>query len=36
MILLDHADLNEDWFDAAVIERWRHGRKLVPLDWIDS
>lgn len=36
VILLDHADLNEDWFDAAVIERWRHGRKLVPLDWIDS
>lgn len=36
VILLDHADLNEDWFNAAVIERWRHGRKLVPLDWIDS
>lgn len=36
VILLDHADLNDDWFDAAVIERWRHGRKLVPLDWIDS
>ncbi len=35
VILLDHADLNEDWFDAAVIERWRHGRKLVPLDWIN-
>ena len=36
VILLDHADLKEDWFDGAVIERWRHGRKLVPLDWIDS
>ncbi|WP_215766981.1 DUF3732 domain-containing protein [Gluconobacter cerinus] len=36
VILLDHADLNEDWFNAAVIERWRHGCKLVPLDWIDS
>lgn len=36
VILLDHADLKEDWFDAAVIERWRHGRKLVPLDWIDQ
>ena len=36
VILLDHADLKEDWFDAAVIERWRHGRKLVPLDWINQ
>lgn len=36
VILLDHADLNEDWFNAAVIERWRHGCKLVPLEWIDS
>ncbi|MES3043967.1 DUF3732 domain-containing protein [Sphingomonas faeni] len=36
IILLDHADLKEEWFDAAVIERWRHGRKLVPLDWIDE
>ncbi len=36
VILLEHADLNEDWFNATVIVRWRHGRKLVPLDWIDS
>jgi hypothetical protein len=35
-LVLSHADLNGAWFDAVVIERWRHGRKLVPLNWIDS
>jgi hypothetical protein len=34
IIVLDHADLKRDWFEDAVIERWRKGKKLVPLDWI--
>lgn len=34
IILIDHADLKDDWFADAVVERWRQGEKLVPLDWI--
>jgi hypothetical protein len=36
VIVCDHADLPEAWFDQAVRERWRHGLKLIPADWIDS
>lgn len=32
-IVLDHADEDEDWFQDCVIERWRDGRKLVPIEW---
>ncbi|MFO0586955.1 MAG: DUF3732 domain-containing protein [Polyangiaceae bacterium] len=34
IIVLDHADLKEEWFDSCVVERWRGGRKLVPLSWV--
>lgn len=33
VILIEHADLNEDWYREAVVERWRGGTKLVPEDW---
>lgn len=33
VIVLDHADLKEDWFKTAVVERWR-GRKLIPAEWL--
>lgn len=33
VILIEHADLNEAWYRDAVAERWRGGKKLVPLDW---
>jgi hypothetical protein len=33
VILIEHADINEDWYRDAVIERWRGGKKLVPEDW---
>jgi Protein of unknown function (DUF3732) len=33
IIILDHADLKEPWFDATVVERWRGGTKLVPDSW---
>ncbi len=33
IVLTEHADINEDWFQAAVTERWRQGKKLVPDDW---
>jgi len=35
VIITDHADLAADWFQAAVIERWRKGKKLVPIEWIE-
>jgi len=33
IIVTEHADLNETWYQAAVLERWRGGLKLVPEDW---
>lgn len=33
VILTEHADINESWFQDAIVERWRHGKKLVPDDW---
>ena len=33
VILIEHADLNEDWYRNAIVERWRGGKKLVPEDW---
>lgn len=34
VIVLDHADLKRPWFDDAVVERWRGGRKLIPDTWL--
>lgn len=33
VILVEHADLNEEWYQEAVVERWRGGTMLVPDDW---
>jgi len=33
VIITEHADINESWFQDAVAERWRQGKKLVPDDW---
>jgi len=33
VVITEHADINEPWFQDAVAERWRHGKKLVPDDW---
>lgn len=35
IIVTDHADLNEPWFERAVVERWRRGKKLVPEGWLE-
>ena len=35
IIMTDHADINEDWFQNCVVERWRGGVKLVPEEWIE-
>jgi hypothetical protein len=33
VIIVDHADINEKYFQDAVIEKWWDGTKLVPTDW---
>lgn len=33
VIITEHADLNEPWYQEAVVEKWRRGTKLVPDDW---
>jgi len=33
IIITDHADLREQWFQECVIEKWREGNKLVPDHW---
>ena len=33
VVITEHADINEDWYQEAVVERWRQGLKLVPDDW---
>jgi hypothetical protein len=35
VIVLDHADFDEDWFQDAVRQRWRDGEALIPQSWID-
>lgn len=35
VIITDHADLAADWFQEAVVEKWRKGKKLVPVEWIE-
>jgi len=34
IIVMDHADLKQNWFESAVVERWRRGEKLVPVGWV--
>lgn len=33
VVITEHADINEDWYQASIAERWRGGLKLVPEDW---
>ena len=35
IIVMDHADLRREWFERAVVERWRRGKKLVPKSWFE-
>lgn len=36
IIVMDHADLKEEWFQDAVTERWRGGKKLIPTEWLTT
>ncbi len=33
VVMTEHADLAEVWYQDAIVERWRGGTKLVPDDW---
>ena len=33
VVITEHADINEEWYQQAVVERWRSGLKLIPDDW---
>ncbi|MFB6563913.1 DUF3732 domain-containing protein [Streptomyces sp. NPDC056400] len=36
IIVSDHANLDEPWFQDSVRHNWRGGRKLIPQTWIDA
>lgn len=33
IIITDHANIEEKWFQDCIVERWREGNKLVPPEW---
>jgi hypothetical protein len=33
VVIMEHAEIGEPWYLNSIVERWRHGRKLVPDDW---
>jgi hypothetical protein len=35
IIMTDHANINETWFQDSIVYRWREGRKLVPKEWAE-
>lgn len=34
IIVTEHADVSEDWYQEAIVEKWREGAALVPTEWI--
>lgn len=36
VIVTEHADPTEDWYQVAVVERWRNGEALIPSDWVNG
>lgn len=36
VIVCDHANLPNDWFQRSVQHNWHDGTKLIPPDWIDA
>ena len=36
VVITEHADISEDWYQGAIVERWRSGLKLIPDDWPHS
>ena len=35
LIVLDHAHLYDEWFNASVVEEWRGEEALVPVEWTE-
>jgi hypothetical protein len=33
-IVTDHADIPSEWFKESIVQRWRDGTKLIPMDWL--
>lgn len=33
VIITDHANIEDQWFQECVVERWREGNKLIPDEW---
>jgi hypothetical protein len=36
VIVCDHANLADNWFQDAVVENWRNGVALIPSDWLEE
>ena len=36
VIVAEHADPEVEWYQEAVVERWRDGDALIPTDWIED
>ena len=34
LIIVDHADFSDSWFQDSVIQRWRDGEALIPSSWL--
>jgi hypothetical protein len=33
VVIMEHAEIGEPWYRNSIVERWRHGQKLIPDDW---
>lgn len=33
VIVTEHADIQEEWYQSSIVEKWRGGLALVPEDW---
>ena len=33
VLVLDHANFDEPWFQSAIVEQWRDGTALIPAEW---
>jgi hypothetical protein len=33
VVITEHADIKEDWYQNGIVERWRGGAKLIPDEW---
>jgi hypothetical protein len=36
LIVLDHAHMDEPWFESAIVEEWRQDSALIPAEWPDA